>query len=406
MIFQTLDDKSECVGIYTHNNLIFNPEEFPDTLSQTWKYAPYLRDLDVEYVSLYLEGGKISDNIPEYLRDDWEDVSRKVQSFKRSLHISKVDISENCFFDLVPKRFLMEFCEVKNKICEHITKTIEKPKRYEFYKHVSMMIGDIACRPIKIDNREINSLAKVPKLANQARAIKTLAPYVNYNQFGTKTGRLSTKKGSFPILTLNKAFRSAVIPTNDFYLELDFNGAEVRTLLGLLEKPQPEEDVHNYHLREVFTDLTTRDEAKVAFFSWLYGANSSDMRAQADKLASFYEKDLLIEKYWDGSTVRTPFGKQILDTSRHHALNYLVQSTTAELALKQALKVEYLLRKYSEGSTVAFLIHDAIVLDMKNEDERLINTMVALIGHTNFGRFKVNIKRGKTLGSMRAVELG
>jgi len=406
MIFQTLDDKSECVGIYTHNNLIFNPEEFPDTLSQTWKYAPYLRDLDVEYVSLYLEGGKISDNIPEYLRDDWEDVSRKVQSFKRSLHISKVDISENCFFDLVPKRFLMEFCEVKNKICEHITKTIEKPKRYEFYKHVSMMIGDIACRPIKIDNREINSLAKVPKLANQARAIKTLAPYVNYNQFGTKTGRLSTKKGSFPILTLNKAFRSAVIPTNDFYLELDFNGAEVRTLLGLLEKPQPEEDVHNYHLREVFTDLTTRDEAKVAFFSWLYGANSSDMRAQADKLASFYEKDLLIEKYWDGSTVRTPFGKQILDTSRHHALNYLVQSTTAELALKQALKVEYLLRKYSEGSTVAFLIHDAIVLDMKNEGERLINTMVALIGHTNFGRFKVNIKRGKTLGSMRAVELG
>tara|TARA_R100000808_G_C2152189_1_gene161513 strand:+ start:1677 stop:2897 length:1221 start_codon:yes stop_codon:yes gene_type:complete len=406
MIFQTLDDKSDCVGIYIHNNLIFDPDQFPDSLSKTWKYAPYLRDLDVDYVSLYLEGGKIADNIPEYLQDDWEDVSKKIQAFKRSLSISKVDTFENCFFDLVPQRFLMEFCEVKNKICQHIVKTVEKPDRYEFYKHVSMMLGDIATRPINISRKDVKSLAQVQKLANQAKALLTSPPYVNYNQFGTKTGRLTTNKGSFPILTLNKAFRSAILPTNDYYVELDFNGAEVRTLLGLLEKPQPADDVHEFHMREVFTDLTSREDAKIAFFSWLYGANSSEMRAQAAKLASFYEKDSLLDKYWDGNTVRTPFRKEIPDTSRHHALNYLVQSTAAELTLKQALKVEHVLRNYSKGSTLAFLIHDAIVLDMKNEDEHLINTLVTLMSSTNFGKFKVNVKRGKTLGSMRAVQFG
>tara|TARA_R100001443_G_scaffold57804_1_gene68476 strand:- start:1950 stop:3170 length:1221 start_codon:yes stop_codon:yes gene_type:complete len=406
MIFQTLDDKSDCVGIYTDNNLIFDPDHFPDSLSKTWKYAPYLRDLDVDYISLYLEGGKIADNIPEYLQDDWEDVSKKIQAFKRSLSISKVDTFENCFFDLVPQRFLMEFCEVKNKICQHIVKTIEKPDRYEFYKHISMMLGDIATRPINISRKDVKSLAQVQKLANQAKALLTSPPYVNYNQFGTKTGRLTTNKGSFPILTLNKAFRSSILPTNDYYVELDFNGAEVRTLLGLLEKPQPADDVHEFHMREVFTDLTSREDAKVAFFSWLYGANSSEMRVQAAKLASFYEKDSLLDKYWDGNTVRTPFRKEIPDTSRHHALNYLVQSTAAELTLKQALKVEHVLRNYSGGSTLAFLIHDAIVLDMKNEDEHLITTLVDLMSSTNFGKFKVNIKRGKTLGSMRAVQFG
>ena len=300
----------------------------------------------------------------------------------------------------------MEFCEVKNKICQHIVKTIEKPDRYEFYKHISMMLGDIATRPINISRKDVKSLAQVQKLANQAKALLTSPPYVNYNQFGTKTGRLTTNKGSFPILTLNKAFRSSILPTNDYYVELDFNGAEVRTLLGLLEKPQPADDVHEFHMREVFTDLTSREDAKVAFFSWLYGANSSEMRAQAAKLASFYEKDSLLDKYWDGNTVRTPFRKEIPDTSRHHALNYLVQSTAAELTLKQALKVEHVLRNYSEGSTLAFLIHDAIVLDMKNEDEHLITTLVDLMSSTNFGKFKVNIKRGKTLGSMRAVQFG
>jgi hypothetical protein len=67
LLFQTLDDKTECVGIYADNQLIFDLDGFPPELTQTWKYAPYLRDLDIEYISLYLEGGKIGDAIPEYL---------------------------------------------------------------------------------------------------------------------------------------------------------------------------------------------------------------------------------------------------------------------------------------------------------------------------------------------------
>ena len=50
MIFQTLDDKTECVGIYADSNLVFDMEEFPSNLSKTWKYSSYLRDLDVEYI--------------------------------------------------------------------------------------------------------------------------------------------------------------------------------------------------------------------------------------------------------------------------------------------------------------------------------------------------------------------
>ena len=52
VLFQTLDDKTECVGIYTDNSLIFDPDDFPDRLSKTWKYSSYLRGMDVEYASL------------------------------------------------------------------------------------------------------------------------------------------------------------------------------------------------------------------------------------------------------------------------------------------------------------------------------------------------------------------
>lgn len=406
MLFQTLDDKTECVGIYADNQLIFDPKSFPGILKYTWKYAPYLRDLDIDYVSLYLEGRSIKDVIPEYLEEDWDDVSQKILAFKRSLSISQVDTRENCFFDLVPERFLVEFCEVKNKITSYVLHNIERPVRYQFYKHVAMLLEDIRHRPVTLDRRRVAAFLEDPKLKNHAKTILSAEPYVKYNQFGTKTGRLTTQKGGLPILTLSKDFRAAIKPTNDFFVELDFNGAEVRTLLGLLKKPQPQEDVHNFHLREIFTRIKTRDEAKVAFFAWLYGSKTAADRAEVEKLGEYYQKDRLLEEYWDGSTVRTPFKKEIRNTSEHHALNYLVQSTAAEMTLKQAVKLEYLLRTQSHGSHIAFLIHDAIVLDMKKEDWNLLKSLVTLMGSTNFGQFRVNIKRGKTLGSMKDITIG
>lgn len=406
MLFQTLDDKTECAGIYADNQLVFDPDIFPPTLSHTWKYAPYLRGLDVEYASLYLEGRSIKDVIPEYLEEDWDDVSQKILAFKRSLAISQVDTQENCFFDLVPERFLIEFCEVKNKITEYVISKVPKPSRYEFYNHVAMMLEDLSHRPVSIDRARVSAYLQDPKLKNHAKSILAAEPYVRYNQFGTKTGRLTTKKGGLPILTMGRDFRSAVQPTNDYFVELDFNGAEVRTLLGLLGKEQPLGDVHEFHLEEIFTEISNRDAAKVAFFAWLYGSRSAALHSEVTKLEMYYQKDQLLEEYWDGNTVRTPFRKTIKDASRHHALNYLIQSTAAELTLKQAVKLEYLLRTQSQGSHIAFLIHDAVVIDMKKEDEDLLKSLVKLMSSTNFGKFMVNIKRGKTLGSMKDIQIG
>ena len=113
-----------------------------------------------------------------------------------------------------------------------------------------------------------------------------------------------------------------------------------------------------------------------------------------------------MEQHWDGNTVTTPYGKSIPDVSRHHALNYLVQSTAAELTLKQALKIDHILCKYGSGSHVAFLIHDAVVLDLKKEDLNLLTTLAQVMSSTNFGHFQVNIKKGITLGSLKDLKVG
>ena len=52
--------------------------------------------------------------------------------------------------------------------------------------------------------------------------------HVDYDIFGTVTGRLTTKRDSFPMLNLKREFKRFVTPKNDVFLELDFNAAEIR----------------------------------------------------------------------------------------------------------------------------------------------------------------------------------
>jgi hypothetical protein len=404
-LFQTLDDKSECVGLYINKELQFNVDEIPSGLTKTWKYVPYLKGQDIDYVSLYLEGAPLKSALPEYLLEDWEDISSKLAAFKRSLSIAGVSLGENCFYDLVPKRFLIEYCELQNKITDHIEESIPQPSRYQYYKFVHVLLRDLEEHRVNIDHKFISSFLDSPRLKNYASRILDGSRYVRYNQFGTKTGRLTCTSDSFPILTLPAELRGGIVPENDYFLEIDFNGAEIRTLLGLLGKHQPDGDIHEYNMKKVFQGSLTRERAKTAFFAWLYGSRTAVSSDERQRLAKFYNSEEVVKKYWDGKTVKTPYGKVIPDTSQHHALNYIIQSTTAELVIKQALKIKYLLENRGATTQIAFMVHDSIVLDVKKEDSALIRDIVTLFGNTNFGRYKVNLKRGKTLGSLTGVQM-
>jgi hypothetical protein len=64
------------------------------------------------------------------------------------------------------------------------------------------------------------------------------------------------------------------------------------------------------------------------------------------------------------------------------------------------------LRTQGSGSRIAFLIHDAIVLDLKKDDKHLLPIVFGLMKSTNFGEFGVNTKLGKCLGTLREFKIG
>jgi hypothetical protein len=393
MIFQSLDDKGKCVGIYHDGNLSFEPEF--NKLTKTWGYASFLRDYPIEYASLYCNGKSIDQVCPDELRQEWEKASNKLRSFLISFQEAKVDLNDNCFFDLVPKKSLLELCEIKNKITKYVFANFPRPKNYEFFHDLMQLTGEMSHSELNIDTSVLKNRMAEFKVRQFVKKIGNSQPRIKYNIFGTRTGRLTTKKNSFPILTLDKNYRKILKPNNDWFVELDYNAAELRVLLGLLGKEQPRGDLHEWNVENVYNGTVTREEAKKRIFAWLYNPNFKDKLS-----SSIYNRGKVVKKYYDGEQVKTHFGREI-SADDYHALNYIIQSTTSDMILRKAIKVDKLLK--GRKTNIAFMVHDSIVLDMTQEDECIIKDIFDTFANTEFGRFDTSAKAGKNFGELNKL---
>tara|TARA_R110002094_G_scaffold71246_1_gene79814 strand:+ start:95 stop:688 length:594 start_codon:yes stop_codon:yes gene_type:complete len=193
---------------------------------------------------------------------------------------------------------------------------------------------------------------------------------------------------------MNKEFRSVVKPTNSHFLELDFNAAEIRTLLALAGAKQPLEDIHAWNLAQGMGEgVKTREDAKKAFFSWLY-----DEKKKNEKLEQIYKRSDVINDHFKGGQVTTPFGNT-MPADRHHSLSYLIQGTTAEMVLRQAIKIDEFLKEYK--SFISFTVHDSIIVDISKDEINLVPKLIEMFADTELGLFRVNASFGADFGNLR-----
>ena len=106
------------------------------------------------------------------------------------------------------------------------------------------------------------------------------------------------------------------------------------------------------------------------------------------------------KKYWDGKFIKNHYGR-IIESDKFHNINYTVQSTTADLVLRQVLKVDKILK--NSQSKIACIIHDSVVIDMKKEDKSKINDIINTYCNTEFGKYICSAKIGKNLGEMKKI---
>lgn len=394
MIFQIMDDKKECFAVFSKG--IFYYDNFPKEMSHTWSYNEKLSQEDITYFYLWMQGKTLEQACPEHLKKRFELSHRKIKSHFNSFRLAKININDICFYDLVPDKQLRHYYECRNEVCEWILENCKKPSNYRQLHGTYQTICDISRRPLNINKHKLYNYAKKD---NKARNLwKTFGEqkniFVNYDLFGSVTGRLTTKQGSFPIMNLKTELKDIVRPTNDVFIELDFNAAEIRTLISLSGQEQPQEDIHEFNRKNIFRQ-GTREDAKTKFFAWLYNERSTTIQSD------FYSRENVLEEYYRQGAVHTPMGRK-LECDRFHALNYLLQSTSSDNCMDRVNKINKFL--IGTKSHVAFTIHDCVIIDLSFKDRYIIPQIKEIFEDTKLGHFVSSVHIGRDLGNMEELK--
>ena len=393
MIFQILDDRKECYGVYSNGK--FRYDRIPENVTGTWSWDQRLIGRSIDYASVYSGGKTLSAACPEALRPRLEKREERIRSFINAAVNSKIKLDDLCMFDIVPEQHLMHYCEIKNEICSWIFERCDRPANHDFLVDLHQMSHQIAQNPVIIDQ---NTLKKASKIDQKALALLNNLNGQNrpilYNAWGSKTGRLTLKNGSFPIMNLKKDIANCVVPKNDLFIQFDTNGAEIRTFISLSTGTHPVVDIHEWNMENVFDDITDRDQAKKKFLAWFYNPNSSVVNSE------HYNRDLLLKKYYNNNIVRTPFGRSI-EADDFHALNYLLQSSSSDNCMLQCIKINKFLN--NNKSFVHSVVHDSLTIDLSFDDRNLLPQIQEIFEDTQLGWFRSSVHAGHNLRDLKEI---
>lgn len=376
MIAEILDIQDNCQGAYLEGEFHLEPtSDILARFNKTWKFSPILEE-DEDYVFLYLltKGKDLEEFSPS--PDQYQEIKNTIQAQKAAAILAKVELTSMCFFDVLPEHQLHRWFSVRSDALG-VLNTLESTD-YDILHKIHVLTTIISHQAINFgENREGRVL---------------------YNEFGSSTGRLTTKKGSVPVLTLKKEQRTLLKPQNDAFVELDLNAAEIRMLMALSGREQPQGDIHEWVVENVFNNSIERSQAKTELFAWLY--NPSNSKSEFDQIFSrqIFRDFFAPEK----EVLTTPFGRKLAVDERK-AQNYLLQSTTSDQVLENAYKIQKMLR--GKKSTIAFTLHDSIILDMAQEDAIMLKEIKDQFEYTRWGPFVSTCKIGKDFGSLKEINL-
>ena len=131
-------------------------------------------------------------------------------------------------------------------------------------------------------------------------------------------------------------------------------------------------------------------------FQWLYGRSTG-----TKKLEEVYKKEQVLGEFYHDGVVQTPFGRSIAANDKN-AYNYLIQSTTSDIVLSKARKVQKLLE--GGDSFISMVVHDSIVIDMSEAEVHKIEPLIGAFGDTRYGNYKVNVRAGRTLKCEKEIQ--
>lgn len=353
------------VFYYYDNGEICESSKLPN-ISNIWNFQTFLNDLEnVNVMEINLKGNEEHQYFSEIELKNYEYITKRKSAYLKSLKNSHSNFSKVPILKLIPNSLLLELFQMRDLLVERV----EIIEEYEI-------------------------LFKIFKIIKNLESLNLLGFHksnkISYNPFKVKTGRMSLDKGFFPILTLKKELRKNIQSRNGLFYELDYNAADIRTLSGLLQIPQCEDDCYEM-LKKHSQD---RDLIKKEFYGWLYNPQKKDKHYE-----KMFNLEYLKKAYFQDSKIKTLFGRKI-ETDEKRWISHLIQSTSSDVFFEQVFEIWKFLRNYK--SKICFMLHDSVTIDVFKDETYIIPKLLEIFNNTRFGIYHcTHLKSGTNFGEMK-----
>lgn len=281
---------------------------------------------------------------------------------------------------IIPITKLYQKCEENYKAIESILQ-YEIPNGFDFYnKTATSVFYLIEQSGLRVTYKEYLELFR-PN--NPAFNMENNIVYTYYNLYNI-TSRPTNAFNSVNYAAIPKApeFRKAIIPQNDYFVEMDFDGYHLRLLCEQIGYELTDEPAHMQLAKLYFgkDEIAEEDyaKAKQINFHAIYGKIPPEYAFLDifEKIQNFINR--LWQHFQERGYVEDPisgrrFTNELKDMHPQKLMNYMMQSLETSrnvLILKDILK--YLQNKKTK---IALYTYDAIVFDLNQKEgkEILIN---------------------------------
>ena len=299
--------------------------------------------------------------------------------------------------------------------CSKVFDSFERPEYAT--QHLQNLRFINSMKPARIDNGKLSACEEIKNkssLESFSNDTEGFMDPVRYSLTNSITGRASVISGP-QILTTAKVVRSFLRSRykDGCILEIDFSSLEPRVALAIAGVQTDFRDVYDQINCEILGGQLGRDSAKLATLSAMYGASERSLaeslpehikpRKVIDSIRSRLGFDQAVRKLKSDMDSRgrstNYFGRPIISPQDRNVrdavlFNWLIQSSAVDVALVGFAKLADSMRLLGAEFEPIFVIHDALLIDVREKHVDLVKTLCASgSSATALGAFPLKVSR-------------
>jgi len=369
---------------------------------------------------LYSLRGPKFDNLIDLGRDifgenytkNYDEVLEKIEAHLNSYRITKINVDKYTDDQIFPDYLLRSLYIERAKIVADLISGQHGDERIKnFYSELMYnnirVLSDISRKPLNIDigSIEDSDMYHLRAIKKNTTAGKS---YLRFNAVGAKTGRLAFKKGTINIYALPKDLRKCITASpNSRIAQFDFKSFQPR--LAIFSNKDEEFKKRFREVKDIYSVFPgDRDTNKIGFLAWMFSNSRNEMFEKEASAIYDFRNELYLEAKQNGSVMNF-FGRVVHLEDKEK--NVLFQNYITSLEVDAILELMRWINKIldKKQSRILFPFHDAIVMEIHNDETEIIPLLKKFMENIFSQRFSsvfpVEVSIGENFGNLKSEEI-